>query len=191
MSLILRQKTEQLLKDAGLPEFHVQINNKYLTIVGQCGQTVVTARGIQFSKNVPSNAEIDYAVELFATFLEKHVDTLKEYKTARMAEKAAIDLNAKMVSAIKAPLRSVGTTLYLDTSVLTGNAVQLVLTPSGELSCYLGSVGTRSLADWEGYIKLMKKYSAAAKNILEAAKEVNKASTATNVIRNKLSTCNI
>lgn len=189
MSLILRQKTEQLLKDAGLPEFHVQINNKYLTIVGQCGQTIVTARGIQFSKNVPSNAEIDYAVELFTAFLERHVDTLREYKEARMAEKVAIDLNAKMISTIKAPLRSGGNALYLD--IETNNSIQLILGQNGELAFYLGALKQKGLADWEGYVKLMKKYAPLAKNALEADKEVNKASIATNVIRNKLSTCNI
>lgn len=189
MSLILRQKTEQLLKDAGLPEFHVQINNKYLTIVGQCGQTIVTARGIQFSKNVPSNAEIDYAVELFATFLEKHVDTLKEYKTARMAEKAAIDLNAKMVNTIKAPLRSSGNTLYIDTP--TSNSIQLMLTSKGELASYLGAIGTKKIVEWEEHIKTIKKHSKLATSILESAKEVTEASKATNAVRNKLATCNI
>lgn len=189
MSLILRQKTEQLLKDAGLPEFHIQINNKYLTVVGQCGQIIVTARGIQFSKNVPSKAEIDYAVELFETFLEKHIDTLREYKKARMEEKTAIDNRDKVASNIKFPLRSVGNIVYLDT--VGNSSVQITLDNNGELKFNLGNLRPNSITEWENTIKLMKKHSKEAINILQSNREAVIVSNAVNAIRIKLSTCSI
>ena len=89
MSLILRQKTEAVLEEAGLPEFHTQISGRYMQIVGQCGQPIVTVRGIMFSKNAPAIKEIDYSVELFRKFLAVHKEELLKYKKAQKAFKAA------------------------------------------------------------------------------------------------------
>lgn len=94
MSLILREKTEKILKDAGLPEFHTQISNKNMQIVGQCGQPITTIKGILFSRNAPSIKEIDYSVKLFKEFLDAHIDTLKQYKEIRKEAKALVDFRS-------------------------------------------------------------------------------------------------
>jgi len=78
MSLILRKACQEHLDNAGLDKLHVSINgDKRLAIVGECGQQLVTVKGIEFNNRAPSKAVIEYAVELFQKFLDKYADRLK------------------------------------------------------------------------------------------------------------------
>jgi hypothetical protein len=79
MSLILRRECQEVLDAADLHNFHVEIINKYLAIVGECGKPLVTISGIQFSRGTPSKAEIPYAVELFNAFVTKYKLLFEEF----------------------------------------------------------------------------------------------------------------
>ena len=80
MSLILRDLCQSFLDDVGLQNYHVEIaQNKQLTIVGECGQTLVTIKGVTFSRFAPTKEEINISMPLFNAFLVKHIKTLKEY----------------------------------------------------------------------------------------------------------------
>lgn len=91
MSLLLREKTDGILAKAGLPEFHAQVYNKNLQIVGACGAPVVTIKGIQFSRNAPSIREISYSVDLFEAFVNTHKVKLLEYRRMRQLERQELD----------------------------------------------------------------------------------------------------
>ena len=82
MSLTLRQKTQDALNNVGLDDYHTRINeNKYLAIVGPCGQPLMTVTGIEFTRREPTIAEVAYAVELFETFLLDHGAEIQNYLT--------------------------------------------------------------------------------------------------------------
>ena len=81
--LLLRQSAQPILDQIGLSELHVTINNKCLTIVGPCGQPVVSISGIQFARSTVSADERDFATELFAKFITKHGKAIIEYVSAR------------------------------------------------------------------------------------------------------------
>lgn len=89
MSILLRKQCQELLDEAGLPELHVGIHNKCLALDGECGQTIVSISGIQFSANTPKVKELGYAVELFTVFLQKHKAKLVTYIAKRKANKDA------------------------------------------------------------------------------------------------------
>jgi len=81
MSILIRQQAQELLDKVGLNNLHVAIKNKVLTLVGPCGQPLLPISGIAFDTNAPRKAEIPYAIELFAKFLDTHAPQIVEYKT--------------------------------------------------------------------------------------------------------------
>jgi len=83
--LLLRQACQPILDSYGLPELHVIIKDKTLTIVGGCGQPLVSIGGIQFSKNTVSEKERTFAVELFEAFMAKHSTKIIDYVAAKRA----------------------------------------------------------------------------------------------------------
>lgn len=86
MSLTLRKDTQDALNVVGLDDYHTRINeNKYLTIVGPCGQPLITISGIEFTRREPTKAEIDFACELFGTFLAENHHEITAY--VRMLKK--------------------------------------------------------------------------------------------------------
>lgn len=95
MSLILRRDCQNILDENGMGQFHVDISDqKHLRVVTECGKPLVNIHGIKFNRAVPSEAEIQYAVELFDTFFAKHrllfkkfVDKQEEYKQLQPKEK--------------------------------------------------------------------------------------------------------
>lgn len=87
MSLLLRKGCQPLLDELDLEFLHVDIQNKCLCVVGECGQCIVTISGIKFNGTTPKTAEIEFAVELFQSFLTKHKDKLKEAIDAKKAFK--------------------------------------------------------------------------------------------------------
>jgi hypothetical protein len=91
MSLQLRKACQQQLDAVGLDNYHIQVNRetKYLEIVGECGQTLVSISGIQLSRVAPNNSEMKLALELFDSFLAKHTGTFKEFITAKTRADAA------------------------------------------------------------------------------------------------------
>jgi hypothetical protein len=78
MSLVLRQKCQQLLDDNNLSMLHADINahNYYMELATECGKPVTTIKGVQFSRRSPTMGEIDYAVKLLDAFLVKHRDII-------------------------------------------------------------------------------------------------------------------
>ncbi len=79
MSIILRQGCQHLLNEMELDFIHTDIQNKILTIVGECGQPLLPINGIKFGSSNPTKQEIGYAVGLFEKFLEKHGEQLQEF----------------------------------------------------------------------------------------------------------------
>ena len=80
MSLILRKGCQDVLDENGMGQFHVDISDgKCLRLVTECGKPLVHIHGIKFNRMVPSEAEIQYAVELFDSFFAKHKNLLQEY----------------------------------------------------------------------------------------------------------------
>lgn len=141
MSLILRQKTEELLKKAGLEELHTEIGyNKYLTLVTECGENIVSITGIKFSRMNPSASEINYATNLFNRFLEKNKDKLVEYITIRKQWKQLKDTQeetSKTISTsvsitrdyIRFTIDNVHISVYSDYSIAFRNKIPLDLLP--------------------------------------------------------------
>ena len=100
MSILMRKAAQELLDSNGLSSFHVRINNKHLTIVGECGQPLVTVRGIKFTRDDPSQKEIAYAVELLDAFILKHKHSIenlmdKKKKAAAYKVDALVHLKEK------------------------------------------------------------------------------------------------
>ena len=79
MSLILRKQCQPLLDNVGLKELHVEAVDRGMYIKGTCGKTVLTVGGINFNSRTVTKAEVEYAVELFGTFMAKHGKALKKY----------------------------------------------------------------------------------------------------------------
>jgi hypothetical protein len=88
MSILLRKQCQPHLDKIGLDLLHVAVNNKVLTIEGECGQTLVLINGIQFQTSQPKTKELEYAEELFIKFLHKH----KELLVSLIAKKRAFKL---------------------------------------------------------------------------------------------------
>jgi hypothetical protein len=81
--LLLRQSCQPILDTVGLSDFHTTIQNKCLTIVGPCGQPLVSIGGIQFAKSTISSDEREFATELFAKFIDKHGTAIVDYVTQK------------------------------------------------------------------------------------------------------------
>ena len=81
MSLLLRKKSQEVLDQFKLSNFHTAIceHTKFLKIVSECGKPFITIVGIKFNKITPSNAEIDYAAELLISFLNAHIVEIETY----------------------------------------------------------------------------------------------------------------
>lgn len=84
MSLLLRHDCQGALDAIGLDMLHVEVRDKTLCVVGECGQTIVTVNGIQCSSNI-SNKEVAYAVALFDKFLAKNAKDLIKFIKAKKA----------------------------------------------------------------------------------------------------------
>lgn len=83
--LLLRQVCQPILDSYGLPELHIIIKDKTFTVVGGCGQPLVSIGGIQFSKNTVSEKERAFALELFEAFMTKHSVKIIDYVAAKRA----------------------------------------------------------------------------------------------------------
>lgn len=100
MSLLLRQACQETLDKFGLSMYHTEINNqgryspKHLNIVSECGKILVTITGITFTKNEPTRAEIEYAVELFNDFMVMHGKLMHNYVTRAKALQQLKDLKS-------------------------------------------------------------------------------------------------
>lgn len=85
MSILIRKQCQELLDANQIPFVHVEIRNKTLTLVGQCGKPLVSISGIRFATNNPTKAEVAYATELFQSFLAQHATTIKTFIEAKKA----------------------------------------------------------------------------------------------------------
>lgn len=69
---------QEKLDAVGLHNLHVAItDNKRLAIKTECGRYIVTVFGIEFTRRDPVMRELEYAVELFDSFLVKHIAAIK------------------------------------------------------------------------------------------------------------------
>lgn len=91
--LLLRKSCQEILDANGFSMLHVEIQNKYMCIVGECGKNVVSISGISFASTRINSDERAYATQLFAKFITKYVDKIKALINAK---KALIDFKDKM-----------------------------------------------------------------------------------------------
>jgi hypothetical protein len=83
--LLLRKECQPILDAAGLGNLHIEVLDKCLVLVGECGKPLVNVRGIAFSKPTVNSTEREYAVELFTQFLSKYVTDIITYIAAKKA----------------------------------------------------------------------------------------------------------
>jgi hypothetical protein len=83
--LLLRKECQPILDAAGLGNLHIEVQDKCLVLVGECGKPLINVRGITFSKPAINNSERIYAVELFTQFLSKYVTDIITYIAAKKA----------------------------------------------------------------------------------------------------------
>lgn len=186
MSLLLRQKTEEILEDAGLSEFHTSIVNKYMTISGQCGQTIVTIRGIQFSRANPSIKEISYSLKLFQKYIENNVKILTKYKKARQAEKKAKETYDQEVA--KVP-ELVGDTWSLRYILNDKSYMKFLTNTENEVQVsFYGSTPFDTLVSEIGKVKRL---STSINKILELRQAMIKANSNIDEIRKELQMCDV
>lgn len=88
--LLLRKSCQEVLDAHGLDMLHIEVQNKYLCIVGECGKNIVSINGINFTKSKINENERDYATELFYTFIKKYKKKLKALINARKALKDSV-----------------------------------------------------------------------------------------------------
>jgi len=80
MSLLLRKACQVHLDAIGLTSFHTGITEqKRLAIYTTCGKPFITIWGVSFNRTSPTNAEIEFASELFAQFLIRHQTAIEDY----------------------------------------------------------------------------------------------------------------
>ena len=84
MSLQLRNDCQGALDALGLSMLHVEVRDKTLAVVGECGQTIVVVSGIQCGSKITTK-EIALAVGLFDKFLHKNSADLIKYIKAKKA----------------------------------------------------------------------------------------------------------
>lgn len=83
--LLLRKECQPLLNAVGLNNLHIEIQDKCLVLVGECGKPLVSVKGISFSKPTINSVEREYAVELFEQFLTKYEADITAYITDKKA----------------------------------------------------------------------------------------------------------
>jgi hypothetical protein len=83
--LLLRKECQGALDALGFIEAHVEVQEKQLVIVGECGNTIITLPSITFYNTKVTKAEREYAVILFNKALTKYRDDFKLFREAREA----------------------------------------------------------------------------------------------------------
>lgn len=83
--LLLRKECQPLLDAAGLGNLHIEVQDKCVVLVGECGKPLVSVKGISFSKPTINSVEREYAVELFDKFLAKYATDINTYIAAKKA----------------------------------------------------------------------------------------------------------
>ena len=91
--LLLRKSCQEVLDAHGFDMLHIEVHNKYLCIVGECGKKIVSISGISFANTRINENERIYATELFAKFIDKYKDEIKKLILLR---KELIDFQSKM-----------------------------------------------------------------------------------------------
>jgi hypothetical protein len=170
MSLIVREKCQQMLDAVGLDNLHASLDqSRCLTIALECGQPVVTITGIQFSRKEPSMKEIEYASELFNAFLLKHTAVLREYVSKRQA-------------LIEQTMPKNYSMHWRDSAQYTTEKVSYILSGSGKVEITF-TPGTTP--------KINNKIINQLKLIVTQHQQYNKDKTALNEKIQNLTTCNI
>lgn len=83
--LLLRKECQPPLNAVGLNNLHIEVQDKCLVLVGECGKPLVNVKGISFSKPTINSVEREYAVELFEQFLTKYETDITVYISAKKA----------------------------------------------------------------------------------------------------------
>lgn len=81
MSLILRRTCQPILDKAGMQNFHIEMNEqqRVMEITTECGKSIVSVKGVNFSRKSPGKAEIEYAAELLEAFIMKYKKAILKY----------------------------------------------------------------------------------------------------------------
>lgn len=87
MSLIVREKAQPLLDQAGFSMFHAAMKINYnapnlMLLRTVCGKQVAVIHGVEFSSANPSVKEIEFAVELLGDWLDRNSEKLSTYVDA-------------------------------------------------------------------------------------------------------------
>jgi len=81
MSLMLRKSCQEVLDNYGISDLHASMDTYLkLSIVSECGKPFVTIQGVEFTRQIPTKLEIDYATELLDNFLATHIEDIATYR---------------------------------------------------------------------------------------------------------------
>jgi len=181
MSLLLRQQCQPILDEAGLSKLNIGLQSNTMAIKGECGQTILTIGGIQFSTKNPKQAEIAYALELFQKFIDKHAAKILEFIALNEQYKSELD---------KLPVLS---TEKYSSSINAHTPKNSYIVVRGALSIYIdGRFSTNR--SFQSIDELIEEYNTHAPIIAEyfKAKEATDAlADKANAARQALTTCNI
>ena len=133
MSLILRKTCQSVLDDNGLGQYHVDISqDKFLSIVGECGQPLVNISGISFHKFQPTRIEIDYAAELLDGFIGSHMEDIQNFIKQR---DAFSKLTEPTYNDDKFYMGNVNTYNYMSTTITyTDNIFKVIINREGKVT---------------------------------------------------------
>lgn len=84
MSLMLRKAAQPILDSANLDPYHIEINesNKHMELKTPCGKPFATVHGVVFSRMHPTNAEIEFAIELLQEWVNRNQQDFDRYHDA-------------------------------------------------------------------------------------------------------------
>ena len=84
MALMLRQACQPLLDERGFTSIHADIDDstKNLVLYSPCRKQMGFVHGVVFASTRPTNAEIEYAVQLFTDWLNRNESSLDDYLLA-------------------------------------------------------------------------------------------------------------
>lgn len=88
--LVMRVQTQPILDKVGLTEAHIEVSNRQMVIVGECGQPLINIKGIQFSRSTINGKEREIAIELLSKFIDKNKKDIEHYLAEKKAYKKLV-----------------------------------------------------------------------------------------------------
>lgn len=190
MSLILRKECQDILNGYGLDMLHVGVRDRYMQIVGQCGQTILAVQGIQFNSRTVTKAEISLGTELFAEFMKKHNKEIRSYMDVRIKLKGV----EKPTQTEFGGRENYSTTAFAHQIVVNGTSysIQINNNPSVVGGIKLSvSLQNMRIEDYKKVIAETPKAIEAATKYFEAINTYNKNQKTLGDLARKISSCSI